>query len=69
MLPVDPEDKIGIREVSLRTGPATMVYDYDTEHPDRIERLTLIWSVSDRIYILSTGMGDAQAIAAANSIE
>jgi hypothetical protein len=22
MLPIDPEDKIGIREVSLRTGPA-----------------------------------------------
>jgi hypothetical protein len=69
MLPLDPEDKVGIREVALRTGPATMVYDYDTDHPDRIERLTLIWSVADRIYVLSTGMGDTQAIAAANSIE
>jgi hypothetical protein len=69
MLPLDAEDKVGIREVSLRTGTATLVYDYDTDHPDRIERLTLIWNRPDRIYMLSCGCSDAVAIAAANSME
>jgi hypothetical protein len=69
MLALDAEDKVGMREVKLRSGPGTLVYDYDTDHPDRIERLTLIWSTSDRINIISCGCGDAVAIAAANAMD
>ena len=69
MLALDTEDKVAMREVQLRAGPGTLVYDYDTDHPDRIERLTLLWSTPDRIYILSCGCGDSAAIATANSIE
>jgi hypothetical protein len=69
MMPIEPDEKVGIREVTLRSGPGTLVYDYDEDHPDRVERLTLIWSVPDRVFILSTGLGDTVAIAAANAIE
>jgi hypothetical protein len=69
MMAIEPDEKVGIREVMLRSGPGTLVYDYDEDHPDRVERLTLIWSVPDRVFILSTGLGDTVAIAAANAIE
>jgi len=68
MLALDAGDKAGIREVALRHGTGTLVYDYDTDHPDRIERLTLLWSTPERIAIFSCGCGDAVAIAVANSM-
>jgi hypothetical protein len=69
MLPIDPGDKVAIREVPLGSAMGTMIYDYDAANSDRIERLTLIWSTSDRVYILSGGIGDTLAIAVANAIE
>jgi hypothetical protein len=69
MLALGAEDKVGIRQVKLRRGTGTLVYDYDTDHPDRVERLTLIWSTPDRIYVLSCGCGDAAAIATADDIQ
>jgi len=71
LLPVDEDDKVGIREVALRTGTGTMMYDYDADDSTKVQRITLIWSVSDRIYMLSGGpvLSDDLAIAAANSID
>jgi hypothetical protein len=69
MLALGAEDKVGIRQVKLRHGTGTLVYDYDTDRPDRVERLTLLWSTPDRIYVLSCGCGDAAAIATADDIQ
>ncbi|HLK67282.1 MAG TPA: hypothetical protein VKU19_27795 [Bryobacteraceae bacterium] len=69
LLPVRPGEKVGIRDVALRSGTATMIYDLNPENPGRIERLTLVWSAPDRVYILSGPMSDSLAIATANSIE
>jgi hypothetical protein len=49
MMPIGMDENSGLREVTLRSGPATLLYDYDEDHPGRIQRLTLIWSASDRI--------------------
>jgi hypothetical protein len=72
MMPVAMDENTGLRDVTLRNGPATMVYDYDENDTSRskIQRLTLIWSASDRIYMLSSGeLSDNLMIAVANSIE
>jgi hypothetical protein len=70
MMPVGLDENTGLRDVTLRSGPATMMYDYDEDVPGRIQRLNLIWSASDRIYILSSGeLSDTLLIAVANSIE
>jgi hypothetical protein len=52
------DENTGLRDVTLRSGPATMMYDYDENDVSRskIERLTLIWS-------------DNLMIAVANAIE
>ena len=70
MMPIGLDENTGLRDVTLRSGPATLVYDYDEDRPGTIQRLTLIWSASDRIYILSSGeLSDDLLIAVANSIE
>lgn len=70
MMPIGMDEHAGLRDVTLRSGPATLLYDYDEDHPGRIERLTLIWSASDRIFILSSGALDENLlIAAANAVE
>lgn len=70
MLPIGMDENGAWREVTLRSGPATLLYDYDEDHPGRIQRLTLIWSVPDRIFILSSGLLDENLlIAAANAVE
>jgi len=60
---------VGAREVSVRTGPAAMIEEFGlasvkgatgyidgvpvSDEIPRVERLTLLWSVPDRMYVLS----------------
>lgn len=67
LFPIQLDESVSIKEVQLKHGPATMVYDLDDSN--KIERLTLSWSTKDRVYILSGVLSDSVAIAAANSIE
>ena len=53
----------GAREVNLRTGSATLIEEFGlagqndgfgySDGVPRIERLTLVWIVRDRVYVLS----------------
>jgi hypothetical protein len=66
LLNVATDKKKAIREIQLRSGPATLIEDLDSFW----ERgyVTLIWSASDRMYHLNA-RSRQQAITVANSIE
>jgi hypothetical protein len=61
------EDAVTIREVDLHTGPATLIEDIGDN--GRIERVTVLWSVPDRVYMLSGAISADLATAVANSID
>ena len=67
LLPVDSEMGRGktIREISLRSGPGTLIQDTDKKG----ERVTVVWSVSDRVYLLSGRIAPELAITAANAVQ
>jgi hypothetical protein len=68
LLPVSPEDRVSMRQVRLDAGPATLVHEPSEDgNPGRT---TLLWTVPDRIYVLSASdrYGDDQVIAVANAI-
>lgn len=67
LLGISREEHITMREVTLGAGPATLVEDLD-EH-GQTERITLLWSVPDRIYILSGAITADLAITIANAVE
>jgi hypothetical protein len=58
-----PYHFVGAREVNLRTGPATLIEEFGSASQDAgfgssdgmptVERLTLLWSAPDRVYVLS----------------
>jgi hypothetical protein len=54
-----------IREISLRSGPATLIEDTDKNVP----RVTVTWSVSDRVYVISGSLSAGLATAAANAVQ
>jgi hypothetical protein len=86
-----PPHFVGVREVNLHAGPATLIEELGDNDPNhrfaynevpRVERVTLLWSRSDRVYMLSGVTGTptnmlgadfagalANAIALANSID
>jgi hypothetical protein len=66
ILPIDPEDDVTIREVALRSGTATLI---ESREDGTVQRITLTWSVSDRLYVLSGGVREEVLIAAANAID
>jgi hypothetical protein len=66
LLNVAMNKKKAIREIQLRAGTATLIEDLDGFWGGG--QVTLIWSVSDRMYHLSA-RSRQQAITAANSIE
>jgi hypothetical protein len=66
LLGITANNKKSIREVELRTGPATLIEN--SSEPGRVGSVLLIWSVADRVYHLSA-RSYGQAIIAANSIE
>jgi hypothetical protein len=58
-----PYHYVGLQEVNLRTGSATLVQEFGRASQDhgfgysdgvpRVERITLLWSVPDRVYVLT----------------
>ena len=58
-----PYDFVGVREVSLRSGSATLIEEFGLAGPEdgfgysdgvpRIERITLLWRLRDRVYLLT----------------
>jgi hypothetical protein len=48
----------------LRSGPGTLIQDTDKKG----ERVTVVWSVSDRVYLLSGKIAPELAIATANAV-
>jgi hypothetical protein len=67
LLGIGAEDRSAIREVRLRSGPATLIEDIGDSN--RIERVELLWSVSDRVYALSGNVTAEVATRIANSVE
>jgi len=67
LLPVDSEMTRGktIREVNLRGGPGTLIEDSDKKG----KRVTVVWSVGDRVYLLSGRISAELAIATANAVQ
>jgi hypothetical protein len=62
LLPVDHRLTRGktIREIVLRSGPATLIEESD--------RVTIVWSVPDRVYLLTGSGNESLIIAAADSV-
>jgi hypothetical protein len=58
-----PYHYVGVQEVNLRTGSATLVQEFGRASQDhgfgysdgvpRVERITLLWSVPDRVHVLT----------------
>jgi hypothetical protein len=45
-----PQPVVLVREVDLRAGPGTLIEEFEN---GRFARLSLLWSVADRVYALS----------------
>jgi len=63
----DLRAKATIEEVELHSGPATMLEE--TGGNDAITRITLVWSVPDRVYLLSGNLSRQLMIATADAVE
>jgi hypothetical protein len=64
---VDIREGATIEEIDLNSGPATLLQE--TEQDGAVKRITLVWSVSDRVYSLSGKLSRELAIAAANAVQ
>ena len=64
---IGAEDKANIREVKLRTGPATLIEDLGDD--GKIERVALLWSAPGRVYLMSGAVSSDLMIRVANAIE
>ena len=65
LLGIQAKNKVAMHEVTLRTGPATLIEHYGKW--GSVGLVVLIWSDADRVYHLNARSED-QAISAANSI-
>jgi hypothetical protein len=48
-----PRHFLGVREVNLRQGPASLIEEFGGGDPPSLERLTLLWTAADRVYLLA----------------
>jgi len=67
LLGIATQDAVSVREVNLRTGPATLIEDLGDN--GQVERVAILWSVPDRVYLLSGTLRADLAMAVANAIE
>jgi hypothetical protein len=63
----DLEKGATIEEIVLNSGPATLLQE--TENDRAVKRITVIWSVPDRVYVLSGNLSRELAIATANAVQ
>ena len=59
-------DGVRVEEVVVRSGSATLIHELDQQ--SHSTEVTLIWSVADRLYVLSGPMTDDVAIRIANGL-
>lgn len=64
---ISMEDKVNIREVRLRSGPATLIEDLDDN--GKVEQTALLWGANGRVYILTGPAAADRMIAVADSIQ
>lgn len=57
----------GMEEIGLNSGPATLFQERGWG--GKVDRLSVVWSVPDRVYILSGKLTRELAISAANSVQ
>ncbi len=58
---------VTLEQIVLNSGPATLIYEMENDGSQR--RLSVIWSVPDRVYLLSGKINRELAIAAANAVQ
>lgn len=56
-----------IEEITLQSGPATLMQEAGNDH--KAKRVTVVWSVPDRVYALTGYLSRELAIAAANAVQ
>jgi hypothetical protein len=64
----DFEQRATIEEITLNSGPATLVQQQGWKNDDP-KTTTVIWSVPDRVYVLTGKLSRELAILAANSVQ
>ena len=69
LAPIAPNFKEGatIEEIVLNSGPATLLQEIGDN--GAVRRTTLVWSVPDRVYLLSGKLSRELAIATANAVQ
>ncbi len=69
LFPIDRSffDKATLEEVALNSGPATLHQEF--EDNGEVSRTTLVWTVPDRVYLLSGKLSRQLAIATANAVQ
>ncbi|HEY1756587.1 MAG TPA: hypothetical protein VGG72_14390 [Bryobacteraceae bacterium] len=63
----DIKERATIEEIRLNSGPATLLQELEDD--GSVKRITLVWSVPDRVYLLSGKLRRELAIATANAVE
>ena len=63
----DLEKGATIEEIVLNSSPATLIQE--TENDRAVKHITVIWSVPDRVYVLSGNLSRELAIATANAVQ
>jgi len=56
-----------LEEITLHSGPATLLQEMRSD--GSVERITIVWSVPDRVYLLSGKLSRELAIATANAVQ
>jgi hypothetical protein len=69
LAPIDRnmEERATIESVALKSGPATLVQQMNDK--GAVERTTLMWSVPDRVYLLTGSLSRDLTIATANAVQ
>lgn len=69
LAPISPWiwERATIEEIDLNSGPATMLLE--TGDDGGVKRISMIWSVPDRVYLLSGKLSRELAIATANAVQ
>jgi hypothetical protein len=66
VLAVAADERIAVREVQLRAGPGTLIRD-ESGDPES-DRVTLVWSTGNRMFVVSTAYSEEFAIRLADAL-
>jgi hypothetical protein len=63
----DLEGRATIEDIALNSGPATLLQEMQDD--GAVKRIIMVWSVPDRVYLLSGRLSRELAIATANAVQ